>query len=57
MKRLANMVFGCEGGEQGEESTGQIKYLAEAAKFKDSEGVLYFRLIFVFFRIEFCSVK
>ena len=39
------------------ESTGEIKYHAKAAKIKDSEGVLNFRLFFDHFRMESCSVK
>ena len=50
-------VLDAKGGEQGGESTGQIKYHAKAAKIKDSEVVLNFRLIFVHFRMESCSVK
>ena len=50
-------VLDAKGGEQGGESTGQIKFHAKAAKIKDSEGVLNFRLIFVHFRMESCSVK
>ena len=46
-----------KGGEQGGESTGQIKYHAKAAKIKDNEGVQSFRLVFVHFRMESCSVK
>ena len=50
-------VLDAKGGEQGGESTGQIKYHAKAAKIKDSEGVLNFRLFFDHFRMESCSVK
>ena len=52
-------VLDAKGGEQGGESTGQIKYHAKTAKIKDSEGVTKFQINFCSFQdgVMFSEVK